>query len=69
MFEYKFVKLQMDRGLTTSRPIDDYHEIIRDHASKGWRLIQIFAPPTTQIQLRAGYASFFELIFEREVDK
>jgi hypothetical protein len=36
---------------------------VDDHAAKGWRLVQIFAPGTGVY----GSAKYFEVIFEREV--
>lgn len=37
----------------------DYKKAILEHAQEGWKLVQIFTDPGT-------YASFIELIFERE---
>ncbi|MUV37771.1 uncharacterized protein JNUCC1_01577 [Lentibacillus sp. JNUCC-1] len=61
MYEYKFEKVEL-KGFFT-KPQEDHHEIIREHAKDGWRLVQIFAPSTSSY----GMASYFELIFEREV--
>jgi hypothetical protein len=36
---------------------------VDDYARKGWRLVQIFAPPTGG----AGRSEYFELILERAV--
>lgn len=62
MHEYKFVKIDLKSGLRGRKPLQDYHEVIHEHASKGWRLVQIFAPPT----IGYGAAEYFELIFERK---
>lgn len=59
--EYKFVRLGL--GFFSGRPGRDYQEIVDDHAAKGWRLVQIFAPGTGVY----GSAKYFEVIFEREV--
>lgn len=64
MYEYKFIKIELKTSLL--KPAEakkDYHEIIREHAKDGWRLVQIFDPST------AGYgsAAYFELIFEKQV--
>ena len=66
MYEYKFVKVSLDRGLRKTRPDVDYHMIVDNQAKEGWRLVQIFSPSVT-VHLGAGYDSYFELIFEREV--
>jgi len=44
----------------------DYHEIIRDHAKQGWRLVQIFAPTVSIMD--GGTSEYFELIFEKETN-
>ncbi len=61
LYEYKYVKLDIG-GFFEKKPRVDYHVIIDNNASDGWKLVQIFAPPT------AGYgtAPNFELIFERK---
>ena len=43
---------------------EKYHEVIAEHARKGWRLVQIFAPGLGW----GGKATYFELIFERPVN-
>jgi len=63
MYEYKFVKVELKSGLITNKPKNDYQEIINKHAKEGWRFIQIFAPGTSGY----GSASYFELIFEKEI--
>ena len=59
-YEYKFVKLELS-GFWTVKTEMDHHAVIEQHATDGWRLVQIFAPAI------AGYgqATYFELIFER----
>ncbi|WP_240374947.1 DUF4177 domain-containing protein [Bacillus piscicola] len=63
MYEYKFEKVDLKGGFRM-KPKEDYHDIIREHAKDGWRLVQIFAPGTSSY----GLASYFELIFERKTD-
>ena len=61
-YEYKFVRLgEGIMGVKRSAK-QQYQQVINEHASEGWRLVQIFAPPI------AGYGSakYFEIIFERE---
>ena len=59
MYEYKFVRIQLSFFFRKAK--EDYHWLIEEHAKQGWRLVQIFAPPTSGY----GTASYFELIFER----
>ncbi|QAA80729.1 DUF4177 domain-containing protein [Aequorivita sp. H23M31] len=62
MYEYEFVKLKLS-GMFITKPKEDYQEIIKSYAKKGWRFKQIFAPATSGY----GAASYFELIFERKI--
>ena len=57
MYDYKFVKVETNKW--NGEPKEDYKRIIAEHAEEGWKFIQIFAPAT------AGYAKYFEIIFER----
>ncbi len=62
MFEYKFIKLEV-KGILESKPEQDYHEIVHEHAKDGWRLVQVLTPPTGP----SGAATYFELIFKKHV--
>ncbi|MEK5240374.1 DUF4177 domain-containing protein [Paenibacillus sp. FSL L8-0470] len=62
MYQYKFVKVDL-KGILQSKPEEDYHELIHEHAREGWKLFQIFAPNTYGF----GTAAFLELIFERSI--
>lgn len=62
MYEYKFVKI--DLTIWNSKPKEDYQAIIHQHASDGWRFVQLFAPSTKGY----GSSAYFELIFERPVE-
>lgn len=62
MFEYTFVRIEVSNLGFKAKEKQDYHEIVHSYARDGWKLLQIFAPPT----FGHGTASFFELIFERE---
>ncbi|PAF15732.1 DUF4177 domain-containing protein [Terribacillus saccharophilus] len=62
MFEYKFVKV--DLGTWNGKPKESYQAIINEHASDGWRFIQIFAPSTKGY----GSAAYFEMIFEKPLN-
>lgn len=63
MHEYKFVLIDLKQGFLKAEAKEDYHEIIREHAEQGWRLVQIFAPGTAAV----GAAANFELIFEKKL--
>ncbi|MFD3261226.1 DUF4177 domain-containing protein [Paenibacillus lentus] len=62
MYEYKFVRVEL-KGIIENKPVENYQEIIHEHARQGWRLFQIFAPSTQGF----GTANHFDLIFERMV--
>ncbi|MGN7478745.1 DUF4177 domain-containing protein [Solibacillus silvestris] len=62
MYEYSFVKIELN--VWGSKPKEDYQDIIHRYASKGWRLVQIFAPSTKGY----GSAAYFELIFEKPLN-
>ena len=61
MYEYKFVRVDLQRFFLERKPVEDYQEIIHDHAGRGWRLVQIFAPGL----FGQGKPRYFELIFEK----
>ena len=65
-YEYKFVRLGEDRGSAffgvQDKVRNAYEEVVHEHARKGWRLVQIFAPGVAAF----GAAKYYELIFERE---
>lgn len=62
MYEYKFIRLEL-KGFIESKPRQDYHQIVTDHAKEGWRFVQILTPPTGAY----GSATHFELIFEKQI--
>ena len=65
MFEYKFVKVDLEgTWFSARRPRVDHHRIIEEHAKEGWRLVQIFAPAVSVVS--GGTPDYFEIIFERE---
>ena len=61
MYEYKFVKIAMSKFGIVS-PKEDYHRIIDEHASRGWRLVQLYSPPIGIY----GVATFVEIVFEKK---
>ena len=63
MFKYEFVKIAMKSGFMKSRPASDHRKIIESYAKNGWRFKQIFTPAMSGY----GSASYFELIFEKEI--
>jgi hypothetical protein len=61
-FEYTFVRIGIARKfLVKDEPKQDYQAVVKEHGKRGWRLVQVFAPPTGT----HGTAAYFELIFER----
>jgi len=60
MYKYKFVKIEFKK--ISSKPTEDYREVIKNHAKEGWRFIQIFTPNFTSAP---GMGTYYELIFER----
>ena len=62
-FEYKFVRLGEGFMRATSEAYDGYQEQVREYASDGWRLVQIFAPGVGT----SGAANYYELVLEREI--
>jgi len=62
MYKYEFVRIEMKIGWLKIKPKEDYQEIIKSYAQKGWKFKQIFAPSTTGY----GSSSYFDLIFEKE---
>ena len=66
LYEYKFLRLEQDKDwLSEERPskstLSGYQEVVQQHASEGWRLVQIFAPGIGT----SGQPPYFELILER----
>ncbi|MCY7825153.1 DUF4177 domain-containing protein [Bacillus spizizenii] len=66
MKEYRFIKVSLKgvKGLK-SQPLEDYKEIINEHAKAGWEFIQIFSPGNSLY----GSSSYFEIIMGRDVSK
>jgi len=62
MYEYKFVRLEL-KGFFETKTKQDYHTIVEGYATEGWRLVQILTPPTGPY----GAATYFELIFEKQI--
>ena len=65
-YEYHFIKVELEQSANIQIPKVNHHEIIDRMAKRGWRLVQIFTPPT------AGYwgrVRHFELIFEKPREK
>jgi len=60
MYEYEFVTVSV--GSISGKAKEDYKEIIKDYAKKGWRLKQIVTPPFGV----GGQALYLDIIFERE---
>lgn len=66
MYEYEVVKIKLRSSIIGKmKPEVEYGEVVNKYAKEGWRLNQIFAPPVGSY----GTAIFYDLIFEREVEK
>jgi len=64
MFLYEFVRVELKSDwFSSSKPKEDYQEIINSYARDGWRFKQIFAPSTTGY----GSSTYFEIIFEKKI--
>jgi len=61
IYQYKFIKIDLRPGFNASHPKEDYRKIIEEQAKQGWRLVQVFAPPTESF----GSSAYFEIIMER----
>ena len=61
-YEYKFVRLGEGWLGASKAAREGYQDAVHEHARKGWRLVQVFAPGTGGY----GAAKYFELIFEKE---
>lgn len=59
MYEYKFEKIELSKW--SSKPKEEYQDVINKYANEGWRLVQIFAPGIAAY----GSAAYYEIIFER----
>ena len=63
MYKYEFVRIELKSGFMSRTPKENYQEIIKNYAKKGWKFKQVFAPAIKGY----GAPSYFELIFEKEV--
>jgi Domain of unknown function (DUF4177) len=66
LYEYKFVRLG-EYAASALFGVSDiarnaYEGVVHEHASDGWRLVQIFAPGVAAF----GAAKYYELIFEQQ---
>ncbi len=60
-YEYKFIRLGEGWFSTRGDAESEYKDIITQHASEGWKLIQIFSPGTGAY----GAAKYYEIILEK----
>ncbi|MDO5655487.1 MAG: DUF4177 domain-containing protein [Flavobacteriaceae bacterium] len=58
-----YIRVENKFGLGANKISEDYQEIIRQHATEGWRLVQIFDPAVGA----AGSATFIEIILEPKI--
>jgi len=64
-YEYKFVRLGEGWLSIRKEAKQEYQRVVHQHAAEGWRLVQVFAPSIGAY----GSSTFFELIFERQLDQ
>lgn len=69
MFEYKFERVAITNGLRESQNnnMDEVEDIIKDYANEGRRLVQVLVAPKEKSNIFA--VNYYEIIFEREIDK
>ena len=61
-YEYKFVRVGEGWLGAKKEAEADYKQIIQQHASQGWRLVQVFAPSRGAY----GSAKYYEIILEKD---
>ena len=64
-YEYKFIRLGEGWLSARKEATDGYQKVVHQHAREGWRLVQVFSPGVGVY----GAAKYYDLIFERELDK
>lgn len=65
-FEYKFVRVRVAGGVFAGHfDTTPYRREIENHARRGWRFVQAFAPSVSTY----GRGVDADLIFEREVEQ
>lgn len=63
MFEYKIIRIKIN--MWTSKPKEDYRDVIAEYAEAGWRLVQVV--PKNWYTASEGY--YMDIIFERPKDQ
>ena len=66
MYQYEIVRINFTYSFWKKvwQPCKDYHLIIREYISQGWRFVDIFASPTKGW---LGGVEYIEIYFERNV--
>ncbi|MFK8009802.1 MAG: DUF4177 domain-containing protein [Saprospiraceae bacterium] len=59
MFDYKIIRIPI--SFWSGKPKEDYFDVIKEYAAKGWRFIQVFTPPGAG----NGKNYYIEIIFEK----
>ena len=62
MYEYKIVRIKIN--MWTSKPEQDYRDVITEYAQAGWRFVQMI--PKNWYTASEGH--FIDVIFEKPVD-
>ncbi len=65
MQRYEYIFVRLGEGILGAKRTAEaeYQRVVQEHAAKGWRLVQIFAPSTGV----DGWAKYYEVILERAV--
>ncbi len=62
MYEYNIVRIKIN--MWTSKPEQDYRDVIAEYAQAGWRFVQMI--PKNWYTSSEGY--FIDVIFEKPID-
>lgn len=59
MYEYMFLRIEF--GRLSTKPKENYQDVIQEHAREGWRFVQLLTPDLSI----SGVTSYYDLVFER----
>ncbi|MCB8951483.1 MAG: DUF4177 domain-containing protein [Ardenticatenales bacterium] len=67
MYQYEIVRIHFTYNFWKKlwQPCRDYHSIIKEYISRGWRLNSILSAPTRGL---FGGIEYIEIFFERDLD-
>ena len=64
-YQYKIVRVGEGVHGIKKRASNEYKKVIAEHAKRGWRLVQVFAPGLGH----RGKPRYYEVILEREEEE